>query len=264
MTESGRTPAQPPDRPRHHRFDRRLQGRRAAAHAPERRRRRPGADDDLRGRVHRHAHARDAEPPPGRLGRAGARRATGGSATSRPPTTSRRSSSPRPRPTGSARWPTALPATRSRPPAWPRSVPVVVAPAMDGGMYAHPATQANVARLREFGYSIVEPEIGRARVRHGRPGPAGDALGRIVDAAVSAAAQRPPNGARQGRPRSHAASAATQPAGAVQRPTWPAATSSSPPAARPSRSTRSGSSAIARPARWASPSPRTPSIAARP
>jgi phosphopantothenoylcysteine decarboxylase/phosphopantothenate--cysteine ligase len=40
------------------------------------------------------------------------------------------------------------------------SVPVVVAPAMDGGMYTHPATQANVARLREFGYRIVEPEEG--------------------------------------------------------------------------------------------------------
>ncbi len=39
-------------------------------------------------------------------------------------------------------------------------VPVVVAPAMDGGMYSHPATQANVARLREFGYGIVEPEEG--------------------------------------------------------------------------------------------------------
>jgi phosphopantothenoylcysteine decarboxylase / phosphopantothenate---cysteine ligase len=40
------------------------------------------------------------------------------------------------------------------------SVPVVVAPAMDGGMYSHPATQANVARLREFGYLIVDPEEG--------------------------------------------------------------------------------------------------------
>ncbi|MEO6351276.1 MAG: bifunctional phosphopantothenoylcysteine decarboxylase/phosphopantothenate--cysteine ligase CoaBC [Candidatus Limnocylindrales bacterium] len=38
--------------------------------------------------------------------------------------------------------------------------PVVVAPAMDGEMYAHPATVANVARLREFGYTIVEPEYG--------------------------------------------------------------------------------------------------------
>src|SRR5450759_4480878 len=39
------------------------------------------------------------------------------------------------------------------------SVAVVVAPAMDGGMYSHPATQANVARLREFGYLIVEPSF---------------------------------------------------------------------------------------------------------
>jgi phosphopantothenoylcysteine decarboxylase / phosphopantothenate---cysteine ligase len=40
------------------------------------------------------------------------------------------------------------------------TVPVVVAPAMDAGMYAHPATRANVARLRDFGYRIVEPEMG--------------------------------------------------------------------------------------------------------
>jgi len=38
--------------------------------------------------------------------------------------------------------------------------PVVVAPAMDGEMYAHPATRGNVERLRSFGYSIVEPEVG--------------------------------------------------------------------------------------------------------
>lgn len=39
--------------------------------------------------------------------------------------------------------------------------PVVVAPAMDGDMWLHPATQANVARLRDdFGYRIVEPESG--------------------------------------------------------------------------------------------------------
>ena len=41
------------------------------------------------------------------------------------------------------------------------SAPVVVAPAMDGEMYAHPATRANVARLRDgFGYRVVEPETG--------------------------------------------------------------------------------------------------------
>jgi phosphopantothenoylcysteine decarboxylase/phosphopantothenate--cysteine ligase len=38
--------------------------------------------------------------------------------------------------------------------------PVIVAPAMDGGMYAHPATRANVERLRGFGYTIVEPAVG--------------------------------------------------------------------------------------------------------
>jgi phosphopantothenoylcysteine decarboxylase / phosphopantothenate---cysteine ligase len=38
--------------------------------------------------------------------------------------------------------------------------PVVVAPAMDGDMYAHPATRSNVARLREFGYTVVEPDTG--------------------------------------------------------------------------------------------------------
>ena len=38
--------------------------------------------------------------------------------------------------------------------------PVVVAPAMDAGMWTHPATQRNVATLREFGYLVVEPEVG--------------------------------------------------------------------------------------------------------
>jgi phosphopantothenoylcysteine decarboxylase/phosphopantothenate--cysteine ligase len=38
--------------------------------------------------------------------------------------------------------------------------PVVVAPAMDGDMYAHPATRANVARLREYGYTVVDPAAG--------------------------------------------------------------------------------------------------------
>ena len=38
--------------------------------------------------------------------------------------------------------------------------PVVVAPAMDGEMYQHPATVANVERLRGFGYAIVEPDEG--------------------------------------------------------------------------------------------------------
>jgi phosphopantothenoylcysteine decarboxylase / phosphopantothenate---cysteine ligase len=38
--------------------------------------------------------------------------------------------------------------------------PVVIAPAMNVNMWEHPATQANLARLRERGVRIVEPESG--------------------------------------------------------------------------------------------------------
>src|SRR5712692_929194 len=38
--------------------------------------------------------------------------------------------------------------------------PVVVAPAMDAGMFTHPATAANVATLSERGVIIVPPEEG--------------------------------------------------------------------------------------------------------
>jgi phosphopantothenoylcysteine decarboxylase/phosphopantothenate--cysteine ligase len=37
---------------------------------------------------------------------------------------------------------------------------VVVAPAMDAGMWTHPATQRNVETLRGFGYLVLEPEVG--------------------------------------------------------------------------------------------------------
>jgi phosphopantothenoylcysteine decarboxylase/phosphopantothenate--cysteine ligase len=65
------------------------------------------------------------------------------------------------------------------------AAPVIVAPAMDGEMYAHPATQANVAKLDEFGYRIVEPESGplaSGQVGVGRLA----ALPAIVDAVVAA------------------------------------------------------------------------------
>ena len=39
--------------------------------------------------------------------------------------------------------------------------PLVVAPAMDGGMYEHPATQANVATLVKRGVILIQPEEGR-------------------------------------------------------------------------------------------------------
>jgi len=39
--------------------------------------------------------------------------------------------------------------------------PVVIAPAMDGGMYSHPATQRNVRDLQAQGVFLIEPEEGR-------------------------------------------------------------------------------------------------------
>jgi phosphopantothenoylcysteine decarboxylase/phosphopantothenate--cysteine ligase len=39
-------------------------------------------------------------------------------------------------------------------------VPLVVAPAMNAAMYEHPATQANLARLRERGARVLEPGTG--------------------------------------------------------------------------------------------------------
>src|SRR5947208_16231251 len=46
------------------------------------------------------------------------------------------------------------------------SAPVIVAPAMDGDMWTHPATIANVARLRGFGYTIVVPASGPLAAGH--------------------------------------------------------------------------------------------------
>jgi phosphopantothenoylcysteine decarboxylase/phosphopantothenate--cysteine ligase len=70
------------------------------------------------------------------------------------------------------------------------SAPVVVAPAMDGEMWGHPATQANVRRLRgEFGYAIVEPDVGRLASGQSGVGRLAE-LPRIVDAVVTAVAER--------------------------------------------------------------------------
>lgn len=38
--------------------------------------------------------------------------------------------------------------------------PVAVCPAMDAEMWEHPATRANVARVKEFGYRVLGPEKG--------------------------------------------------------------------------------------------------------
>jgi len=71
------------------------------------------------------------------------------------------------------------------------SAPVVVAPAMDGDMWTHPATRDNVARLRDaFGYSIVEPEAGELASGQSGVGRLAE-LPAIVDAVVAAIGSRP-------------------------------------------------------------------------
>ena len=71
------------------------------------------------------------------------------------------------------------------------AAPVVVAPAMDGEMWAHPATRANVERLRDdFGYAVVEPAAGPLASGQSGVGRLADLAG-IVDAVVAAIGNRP-------------------------------------------------------------------------
>ena len=51
---------------------------------------------------------------------------------------------------------------------------VLIFPAMNSNMYCHPATQANLARIKEFGYSIIEPDEGRLACGD-------EGVGRLVD-----------------------------------------------------------------------------------
>lgn len=48
--------------------------------------------------------------------------------------------------------------------------PVVICPAMNSGMYLHKATQHNLNRLRELGYSVVTPDTGRLACGDEGPG----------------------------------------------------------------------------------------------
>lgn len=57
-----------------------------------------------------------------------------------------------------------------------REIPILVAPAMDAGMYEHPATQENVRILKERGVTFIGPAEGR--MASGLVG-----LGRMVEAA---------------------------------------------------------------------------------
>ena len=71
------------------------------------------------------------------------------------------------------------------------SAPVVVAPAMDGDMWTHPATTQNVARLSDvFGYSVVAPDSGPLASGQSGTGRLAE-LRRIVDAVVAAIGERP-------------------------------------------------------------------------
>jgi phosphopantothenoylcysteine decarboxylase/phosphopantothenate--cysteine ligase len=70
------------------------------------------------------------------------------------------------------------------------SAPVVVAPAMDGDMWAHPATRANADTLRSFGYAIVEPEEGALASGAAGRGRLAETA-HIVAAAEAAVAGRP-------------------------------------------------------------------------
>jgi phosphopantothenoylcysteine decarboxylase/phosphopantothenate--cysteine ligase len=66
------------------------------------------------------------------------------------------------------------------------SAPVIVAPAMDGEMYDHPATRSNVARLRDdFDYRIVEPDAGPLASGQTGRGRLAE-IAAIVDAVVTA------------------------------------------------------------------------------
>ena len=42
-----------------------------------------------------------------------------------------------------------------------KNIPYLVAPAMDGDMWSHPATQENIRLLKSYGATIIEPEEGR-------------------------------------------------------------------------------------------------------
>lgn len=63
--------------------------------------------------------------------------------------------------------------------------PVVVAPAMNVHMYAHPATQANLQTLRERGYEVVDPADGDLACGYQGQGRLADPV-HIVEAAAAA------------------------------------------------------------------------------
>jgi phosphopantothenoylcysteine decarboxylase / phosphopantothenate---cysteine ligase len=90
------------------------------------------------------------------------------------------------------------------------TAPLVVAPAMNGNMWEHPATRANMDTLRARGATVVEPETGRLASR-GEWG-----AGRLADPAkILAAVEEAIAGARSGSSGSGEAGSASGPAGSA-------------------------------------------------
>ena len=52
--------------------------------------------------------------------------------------------------------------------------PIILAPGMNTGMWNHPATQSNLAKLRDYGYYFIEPTTGRLACRT-------EGVGRMAD-----------------------------------------------------------------------------------
>ena len=68
--------------------------------------------------------------------------------------------------------------------ALPRTTPVLIAPAMNGKMWLHPATRRNVSRLTGDGCHFVEPAEGLLACGYegvGRLAPVEEILGRITE-----------------------------------------------------------------------------------
>jgi phosphopantothenoylcysteine decarboxylase/phosphopantothenoylcysteine decarboxylase/phosphopantothenate--cysteine ligase len=67
--------------------------------------------------------------------------------------------------------------------ALPRATPVLIAPAMNGKMWLHPATQRNVARLKEDGCMFIDPAEGGLACGYegiGRLAPVEEILARVA------------------------------------------------------------------------------------
>jgi phosphopantothenoylcysteine decarboxylase/phosphopantothenate--cysteine ligase len=71
--------------------------------------------------------------------------------------------------------------------------PVIVAPAMNLNMYAHPAVQRNIATLKEWGYRFVGPVEGELACRHygmGHVAPFHEIVRAVKEVGAATAARR--------------------------------------------------------------------------